>query len=119
MQIKKTTTDASYIKQLLQLFKPLDNASKYKIKKLLQKADKNLVIKLCEVIYNILHGTIPINASDKKKLKKYRYHLHKLCKKNHSIKIKTKILQHGSGSFLAALIPAAITGISNLLASIY
>ena len=118
MQIKKTTADKPYIKQLLELLKPLDNVSKYRIQKLLQNVDKNFVLKICEVIYNILHGTIPIKASDKKKLKKYRFHLHKLCKRNHSIKSKTQILQHGGGAFLSALIPAAITGISSLLGSL-
>ena len=66
MQIQKTTADLNYFRNLHQLLKQLDSKSKYKINQLLKKTDKTTIIKLCEIIYNILHGTIPIKESEKK-----------------------------------------------------
>ena len=85
-------------------------------KVLLENADKDLVDAICQCVFNLLQGNISLTNAEKEQLNKYRHSLRKIVNKS-SLKEKKKILvQHGG--FLQYLIPAAITGISEIISSL-
>ncbi len=79
---------------------------------ILKKAQPQLILAICESIYNILEGKVPLNLIQKQELKKYKAILRKLVQKN-KIKYKKKLLVQ-SGGFLPVILPAIFSLISNL-----
>ena len=59
---------------------------------LLRKADKKLVILICECGLNILRGNVLLNKNYKNKLKKYALFLRKLSDSTQSLKNKKKFI---------------------------
>ena len=58
---------------------------------ILKKAQPQLILAICESIYNILEGKVPLNLIQKQELKKYKAILRKLVQKN-KIKYKKHLL---------------------------
>lgn len=85
-------------------------------KAIINKSDKKLVNSICEMVFNLINGNLSINNSDFQKLKKYKTSLRKLVKKS-NLASKKKILVQ-NGGFLQFLIPAVITGISEIVSSL-
>jgi len=85
-------------------------------KAIINKSDKKLVNSICEMVFNLINGNLNINNSDFQKLKKYKTSLRKLVKKS-NLASKKKILVQ-NGGFLQFLIPAVITGISEIVSSL-
>ena len=67
-------------------------------------------------MWNVLENNLTLYESDLLKIKRYRFTLRKLIKKT-DLKEKKKILDQ-RGGFLQFLIPAVITGISNIVSSL-
>ena len=89
---------------------------KAKIRKaILTNADKELVEVICQCVFNMLSGNIQLNEQEKKNLSKYKNTLRAIVARS-SLKEKKKILVQ-KGGFLQFLIPAAITGISQIISS--
>ena len=107
--IENLNKQADTLKVLVNCKQKLRNA-------ILKNADRDLIDAVCQCINNLLIGNLDISESDKKELHKYRHVLRKLVKKS-SLKQKQKILVQ-KGGFLQYLIPAAITGISEIISSI-
>jgi hypothetical protein len=93
---------------------PLINAKK-KDQKLIIK-NRNLINLVCQGVYNILHGTVPINKETKQKLKRFRSKLHALCDTNHTSKQKYKILNQ-TGGLLGAVVTGLISEIPALISA--
>jgi hypothetical protein len=87
--------------------------SKYRIT-ILKKADPKLILAICEVIYNILEGNVPLNRSEKEILSKDKKILRKLVEKN-KITYKKKLLIQKGGFILPLLLPAALSAIASAL----
>jgi len=105
-----------YISENKELFFAIAKCKVCMRKAILNKSDKKLVKAICEMVFNLIYGNLDINSSDFQKLKKYKSYLRKLIKKS-NLKTKKKILvQHGG--FLQFLIPAVITGISEIVSSL-
>ena len=105
-----------YISENKELFFAIAKCKACMRKAILNKSDKKLVNAICEMVFNLIYGNLDINSSDFQKLKKYKSNLRKLIKKS-NLKTKKKILvQHGG--FLQFLIPAVITGISEIVSSL-
>ena len=83
-------------------------------KALLQKADSKLVRHICECALNVLIGNVPLEKSEKSRLRKHAKILRKLATPCVSLSKKKKIIVQ-RGGFLPALL-APIIG--TLLASI-
>ena len=92
-------------------FEPLINAKK-KDRKLILK-NQNLINVVCQGVYNILQGTVPINLKTKQKLKRFGSKLLALCDTNHSSKQKIKILNQTVG-----LLGAAVTGLISAITAL-
>ena len=58
---------------------------------ILKKADPKLIIAICEIIYNILEGNLPLDKKQKELLFKERNFLRKLVEKN-KITYKRRLL---------------------------
>ena len=78
-------------------------------------ADKELVDSICQFVFNMLSGNIDLNENEKRNLVKYKKTLRTIVGRS-TLKEKKKILVQ-QGGFLQFLIPAAITGISQILSS--
>jgi hypothetical protein len=62
--------------------------SKYRTS-ILKKAQPQLVLAICESVYNILEGKLPLDKEKKESLMKYKHILRKLVQKN-NLKYKKK-----------------------------
>ena len=104
------------ISSQLDLLRVLAN-SKTKVRQaIIINADRKLIIAICEIVFNVLEKNLTLDESDLIKIKRYRFILRKLIKKS-DLKEKKKILVQ-RGGFLQFLIPAVITGISNIVSSL-
>lgn len=83
---------------------------------ILQSASDELILALCELALNILHGVIPINRQQYRKLKKKRAEIKLLANKKINISSKKKVFNQ-TGGFLLPLLSVAIPFISSLIAS--
>ena len=75
---------------------------KHKRNPIIDVAGKELVHCICDCVLNILNGNISSSEEEKKKLKKHKYSLRELVKKNTSDKKRKHLIQEGG--FLGALI---------------
>ena len=83
-------------------------------KAIIQAADKDLILCLCECAQNILNGNVPLTPCHLKHLQRHRKDVRILVKKRTSKLKKKKILQ--KGGFLPALLaPIAIQVLSKLI----
>jgi hypothetical protein len=96
---------------LKELAKP---KSPYK-KLILQKADSKLIQAICESVYNILDGNVPLSSKNKQDLFKYKNLLRKLVQKS-SLKDKKKLLVQ-SGGALPAILPLVISSLASIVGS--
>jgi hypothetical protein len=72
-------------------------------KAIVREADDSLILCLCEIIKNVLHGTLKISNHQKSKLRNKKASLRKLASRSSSVRSKRKIIQ--SGGFLPFLVP--------------
>ena len=79
-------------------------------KAIINTADKNLILAICDIIFNILHGNVNIDADTKNKLQKHKLFLRRLIQKS-SVKQKKKILQ--GGNILSIVLPTLISAIAS------
>lgn len=84
-------------------------------KALLKNADKKLVCTICECVYNILKGNIPLEDKQKKKLSKHKTYLRKVVKQTKSWTGKRKIIQKGGNFLIPLLVPIIGTLIEKLI----
>ena len=74
-----------------------------KCNRIIDEGGMELVHCVCDCVYNILQGNIPISEEEKERLKWHKEELRKLTKKKTSDREKKRIIQEGG--FLGALIP--------------
>lgn len=83
-------------------------------KAIIEAADKDLILCLCECALNVLKGNVTLTNAQLKKLKQYKQHLRKLIEKKLALKKKKEVIQ--KGGFLPALLaPLAASVIAPLL----
>lgn len=85
---------------------------------LIQAADREFMLCLCECVDNVIKGNVPLNEAQINKLRSKRHLLRKLCNRNLSLKTKkAALLQRGNGLGLLAgllikpLLPLIVKGI--------
>lgn len=114
-----TSLGPKFSKKQIGILHALCHADETQRRALLRTADKALIRCICEIALNTLHGTIPISAAAKRRLRKHKNVLRKLVVDKKSgvrdvwRKKRSTILQHGGGAFL----PLLITPIIGALAS--
>ena len=80
----------------------------------IENSTRDLILALCEVIHNVLIGTVKLTPAEIKKLSPYRHTLAKITKKSTLVKQK-KFLINQQGGFLLTLLPSSIALLSILL----
>jgi len=115
MRFQTRNVDLKYLQNYINKLEPLLSAKK-KDRKFLLK-NKKLINYVCQGVYNILNGQIPINKETQQKLIRFRSKLHALCSNDHSSEQKIKILNQ-TGGFIQALLPSIITGVLGLVSSL-
>jgi hypothetical protein len=92
----------------------IDKVKKCKAKRnsIIEEGGPDLVHCICDCVYNVLNGNIPISEQDKKRLSRHKDTLRELVKKKTSNKERKRLVQ--SGGFLGALIPTIVSLIGGL-----
>ena len=106
---------AEKLRAQLLFLRRLQRLSAKKRKQALQNPNKEEVQCLCEIVANLLAGNIDINNAEKKKLKKHKKFLRQLTDNRRKVAGKRQLLIQSGGSFLLALLPAAISAITSLI----
>ena len=87
-----------------------------KLRKLvLKNADKDLILAVCECMYNFMNGNVKVDENIMKKTQKHKNHLRKLFSDGSLSKKKDVLVQHGG--FLPILIPTILEVVSSLIKS--
>ena len=99
------------MKKHLDFLNFLSKTHPFQQRALLETAEPDQVCAICECIYNIMHGNIPIPEGIKEVLAPRKQILQDLADTKVPYKIKKEILLQSGGSILGALIPPAISAI--------
>ena len=92
------------------MLQAMHSCSKDDQKSLVKIAKPQLIHALCDCIVNVVHGRVPINNSQKNKLKKKIKVLKVLTnRKTPTVRKKKLLMQHGAGIFSAILGPVLKT----------
>ena len=75
----------------------------------------DLIKCLAEISLNVLQGVVPINAKQKKKLKRYKSVLRALADKRVSLKKKKAKLNQSGGNLLSLLLPPVLSTLGSFL----
>ena len=105
---------SSRIKRNIDTIRVLKRASPKLRKAILANSDKDLVLALCEIVANVLAGTVKLQSKDKKRLIKHRGALRKIADTRVPIVHKKKLLVQ-RGGFLTTLLVPALTLLGTLI----
>lgn len=72
----------------LALFQVLEMSDRKQRKAIINALNKSQINILCEVVYNFLHGALPINKKALEGLRRYKEHFRQIVNKNTSLKKK-------------------------------
>lgn len=95
------------LKRNLDFLRVLKKANSKQRKAILDSGSKDLILCLCEIIDNILAGTVKLSPKQKKNLSKYKSLLRQLVDKKVPITTKRKLFIQ-KGGFLPAIIGPAL-----------
>ena len=84
-------------------------------KAILKAADDALVRTICECVFNVLKGTVPVSKPTKKKLLVHKKPLIALAEKSTLLEKKKKLLVQHGGNFLSVLLPPVLRVLSSIL----
>ena len=86
----------------------IDNFKHYKQKcnRIMDDGGMELVHCICDCVYNILQGNIPIDEEENERLKRHKELLRELVKEKTSDKRRKHLIQEGG--FLGSLIPILV-----------
>lgn len=97
------------IRDQFPLLERLAHCSPAKRSTVLKNIDPKLLLTLCECALNILHGNVPLNNQQEKRLKRHKHCLRLLADRQVSRgKKKKALLQRGSGAFLQSMLEAVL-----------
>ena len=99
------------LKKKLNLLKVLKKAKPVDRKSILESADNETIVCICECIDNLLHGNVKISHIQKKQLAKYARLLRTIADRKTPVKKKRQLLVQ-KGGFLPALL-APVLGVAS------
>ncbi len=98
----------------LPLLKLLYKASPKQRRVILQTASDQLILSLCEIALNVLRGTIPLNTTQYRRLKKRKDEIKYGASKKITV-VRKKRMINQRGGFLVPLLSVAIPFITSLI----
>jgi hypothetical protein len=102
------------VKRHLNSLSVLSEAPKKLRKAVIDNSNKEVIQALCEVIHNVLEGTVKLTPADIRKLKYHNKTLIRLTQKSTSLKKKKEIIGQ-KGGFLLTLLPPALALLATLI----
>lgn len=81
-------------------------------KSLLKSCDESEINCICECIYNVLQGKVPLKEKEKSKLKKYKNILRKIVTRDRNNLRKNILIQKG-GAFLPIILGSVLSALLN------
>ena len=85
---------------------------------LIETANPEQVRAICECVYNILHGNIPVPDSTKEELKAHKQVLRDIADPKIPYKKKKDTLVQKGGAIWGAMLPLAINSVASLISKI-
>ena len=83
-------------------------------KAILANSNNDLVLALCEVVWNILNGTVHLSTKAKRNLSKHKSVLRSVINKSVGVKAKRQLFTQ-KGGFLAAVLGPALALLATIL----
>ncbi len=102
------------LKRNIDYIKILSKATPKQCKAIIQTADADLILCLCECVLNLLEGNIKVSPKTLNELQRHKKPLRDLVDKSVSKSDKKKILEQ-KGGFLPALLIPVLSAASSLL----
>jgi hypothetical protein len=99
------------------VLRELERATKSKRKKLLAVGKDDLLLAICEIVDNVLKGTVKLNNVQKKKLLRYKKELRNIADRKASKTSKKKVLNQ-RGGFLPLILTPALGLIASLVGEV-
>lgn len=93
----------------LSKLKELSKATPKNRRKLLEKANLDLIKSIVECVENVLKGNVTLKKKCKEKLSRYKTILRKIFSSENKLRAKKKLIVQNGGSFLPALLTPVIT----------
>ena len=115
-RINSITNMSAKIKKNIDAIRVLKRASPKLRKAIISNSKPELIRALCEIITNVVAGTVKLNTKDKKKLSHHKLALRTLADKKVSVNKKKQILVQ-NGGFLSALLIPALTLLGSIIGS--
>ena len=106
---------SAVVKRNIHALHVLSKAPKKLRSAVLDNATSDLLHALCEIIHNVLEGSVKLNSTQVRKLRKHNRVLYELTKKSVSNKKKRQVFKQ-KGGFLLTLLPPALALLATLLA---
>lgn len=103
------------MKHNLDLLRVLARSSNKQRKAILQTCHVDLIKCLAEISLNVLKGVVPVDKTQKNRLRRYKTLLRSLADKSVSLKNKKKKLTQSGGNLLSYLLPPVLSVLGNLL----
>ena len=97
------------------LLRVLARSSPKQRKAILATCHVDLIKCLAEISLNVLQGVVPVNESQKKKLRRYKSLLRALADKKVPLKRKKEKLNQSGGNLLTLLLPPVLSALGSLL----
>ena len=108
---------SSKVKQNIEAIKELSTAPRHIRAVIIDTATRDLILALCEVIHNVLVGTVKLKPDQIKQLKRYHRTLVNITDKKTSVNKKKRLMkQHGG--FLMTLLPPALAVLAAVLGKV-
>lgn len=99
------------LQKFLPLLKKLNKIRPQKRKELVEAAEDDLIICLCECAKNTLNSSVPLNNTQFKRLGQHKNILRQLVNKNVSLKKKKRAIIRQGGGFLLPLIAPILAAV--------
>ena len=106
------------LKRNWDLLKVLKAASPSQRKAILLTSNDDLILAICEIVDNVLRGTVKLSSHQKNKLKQYKKAMRYTAAHNVSKKNKRKVLATQRGGFLPLILAPALTLVAGLLGEV-
>jgi len=100
------------------LLKVLKSGTPDQRKALIKASSNDLILAICEIVDNVLRGTVKLTPTQRKKLQSYKGQLRKLASKNVAPKEKRKVLVSQKGGFLPLVLAPALGLIGSLVGDV-
>lgn len=102
----------SRIRENKSLLYSLQSAKPKLFKSIIENSNRELILAICEIIFNILQGNVQLNTHVRDKLKRYKKTLRCIACPKQSISSKRRLLiQKGGGAFLPIIIGSVLSGL--------